>query len=104
MKTDFQLSISRRVVSLFEAKGYGQKHIANLLKTTESNISHKGQSTYTHRYSLSELYTICSYLKISIAEFFLDSPLEGKNYTKAEVNDIINSIITNIIRYEQKSH
>lgn len=96
MKTDYQLAIIERIKALRLAHNESQAQVAAKLGISVGQMGNFETPKASHKYTLGQIYSICSDYKISVADIFLTA--EEKLLSTSEQ---INKLIQNIVLYEQ---
>lgn len=96
MKTDYQLSIINRLRDSRQERNLSQAQVATFLGISTGQMGNIETPNASHKYTLGQIYTICSEFNISVADIFL-SDEERKQST----NNQINVLIKKIVQYEQ---
>lgn len=96
MKTEYQNEIIYRLKKHRESLGFSQINIADKLGISYGQMGNIESPKQNHKYTLEHIYIICRYLKVPIEQIFLSDE------DFAENKDIIDKLITNIIRYEKR--
>jgi len=93
-KTEYQQAIITKLRKLREERGYSQQRIAAILGLSNGQVGNIESSKQTHKYTLSQIKTLCDEFNIRIEQIFLEED-DYKN------NNIIDLLIKKIIKYEQ---
>jgi transcriptional regulator with XRE-family HTH domain len=95
MKSEFQMEIINQIRKLREQRGYSQVSIAALLGISNGQMGNIESLRCKHKYTLAQIFQICTEFKYPIEHLFLSEEDYRKN------TDIINLLISKIVRYEQ---
>lgn len=93
-KTEYQQAIITKLRKLREERGYSQQCIAAILGLSNGQVGNIESSKQTHKYTLSQIKTLCDEFNIRIEQIFLEED-DYKN------NNIIDLLIKKIIKYGQ---
>lgn len=94
-KSEYQLSIILKVKREREARGLGQKNIADILGLSLGQIGNIESPKYPHKYTLRQLNTLCKHFKIPTEQLFIPD-----DSYMAENANIISLLIDKITEYE----
>lgn len=95
MKTEYQNCIISRLRNYRMELGFSQKKIATLLGVSPGQVGNIESPQAPTKYTLRQINKLCDLFKIPIEQIFL----EDKDFLKH--TNIINILITNIIKYEE---
>ena len=96
MKTEYQNTIILRFKKLRMENGYSQKKIAMLLGISPGQMGNIESPKAENKYTLSQIYNLCCKFKYPIEHIFIEDEEYGMG------KDIINLLISKIIKYEEK--
>ena len=91
LKTPYQIEVINRVKNIRLEKGVSQMQLANILNVSNGQIGNIESTKYSHKYTLSQLSSLCKHFKIEITQLFLP---DAKNIS-------IDQIIEKIIEYDK---
>ncbi len=94
-KTEYQLAIIFRIKQEREARGLGQKNIANLLGISEGHVGNIESPKFPHKYTLKQLNILCEYFKIPTEQLFIPDDV----YIQKDIN-IATLLVEKIVEYE----
>ena len=92
MKGKYQLEIIFKIKKEREARGLGQKNIADILGISVGHIGNIESQKFPHKYTLKQLDTLCKFFKIPTEQLFISDDLylqKGTNITSLLVDKII---------------
>jgi transcriptional regulator with XRE-family HTH domain len=95
MKTEYQILIILKLKKIREEKHFSQKDVAEILGISNGQMGNIESSRFLNKYTLRQIYILCQTFKIRIEQIFL----EDEDFNNGI--DIINLLISNIIKYEQ---
>lgn len=95
MKSEYQLEIIFKIRQEREARGLGQKNIADILGISEGHIGNIESHKFPHKYTLKQLDTLCKYFKIPTEQLFISDDL----YLQKDIN-ITSLLVDKIVEYE----
>lgn len=95
MKSKYQLSIIFKIKQEREARGLGQKNIADILGISEGHIGNIESYKYPQKYTLKQLNTLCKYFKMPTEQLFIPDDV----YMHEKIN-ITSLLVEKIIEYE----
>lgn len=95
MKSEFQLQIILKIKREREARGLGQKNIADILGISEGHVGNIESYKYPHKYTLKQLDALCKFFKIPTEQLFIPD----ESYLHANTN-ITTLLIDKIVDYE----
>lgn len=90
-KEEYQQSIITKLRKLREERGYSQKYIATILGLSNGQIGNIESCKQTHKYTLSQIRTLCKEFNIRIEQIFLE---EDDYRTKNIIDLLIDKIIS----------
>lgn len=96
MKNEYQNQIILRLKRCREHLGLSQMDIADKLGISYGQMGNIESPKQSHKYTLEHIYSLSKFLKIPIEQIFLSD----EDFT--DNKDIIDKLITNIIRYEKR--
>lgn len=91
LKTSYQIEVINRVKNIRVQHGVSQMQLANILNVSNGQIGNIESTKYSHKYTLSQLFSICKHFKINIAQIFLPN----------ESETTIDQVIEKIIEYDK---
>lgn len=91
-KTEYQQAIIAKLRKLREEKGYSQQKIGYILGLSNGQVGNIESTKQIHKYTLSQIRTLCHEFNIRIEQIFLEEEDYGNK-------DIINVLIDKIITY-----
>ncbi len=94
-KSEYQLEIIFKIKQEREARGLGQKNIADILGISEGHIGNIESYKYPHKYTLKQLDKLCKYFKMPTEQLFIPDDL----YMQNDVN-ITSLLVEKIVAYE----
>ncbi len=94
-KSDYQLQIISKIKQEREARGLGQKNIANILGISEGHVGNIESPKFPQKYTLKQLNVLCKYFKIPTEQLFISDDL----YVQEDIN-IIETLVEKIVEYE----
>jgi transcriptional regulator with XRE-family HTH domain len=94
MKSEYQILIIHKLKKLREQKGVSQGKLACYLGISNGQMGNIESPKMSTKYTLSQIYSLCELFNIRIDHLFM----EDEDYNSDK--DIINLLITKIIRYE----
>ncbi len=95
MNNEYQLNIINKVRKLREENNYSQSQLALYLGVSDGQIGNIESTKYNQKYTLSQLYKVCKLFGLPIEHLFI----EDDEYTSK--TDIIDLLVSNIVKYEE---
>ncbi len=94
-KSEYQLEIIFKIKQEREARGLGQKNIADILGISEGHIGNIESHKFPHKYTLKQLDTLCKYFKMPTEQLFISDDA----YMHEDIN-ITSLLVEKIVEYE----
>ena len=94
-KSNYQLEIIFKIKKEREARGLGQKNIANILGISKGHIGNIESPNFSQKYTLKQLDTLCKYFKMPTEQLFIPDNL----YIQENIN-ITALLVEKIVEYE----
>ncbi len=94
-KSDYQLEIIFKIKQEREARGLGQKNIADILGISEGHVGNIESSKFPQKYTLKQLDALCKYFKMPTEQLFISDDL----YMQKGIN-ITSLLVDKIVEYE----
>lgn len=95
MKSDYQLEIIFKIKQNREAKGLGQKNIADILGISEGHVGNIESPKFPQKYTLKQLDILCKYFKMPTEQLFIPDDI----YVQKNIN-ITALLVEKIVEYE----
>ena len=94
-KGDYQLEIIFKIKKEREARGLGQKNIADILGISEGHIGNIESPKFPQKYTLRQLDLLCKYFKMPTEQLFISDD----TYVQENIN-ITELLVEKIVEYE----
>lgn len=94
-KSEYQLQIIFKIKQEREARGLGQKNIANILGISEGHVGNIESPKFPQKYTLKQLDTLCKYFKMPTEQLFITDDI----YVQEDIN-ITTLLVEKIVEYE----
>ncbi len=94
-KSAYQLEIIFKIKQEREARGLGQKHVANILGISEGHVGNIESPKFPQKYTLKQLDILCKYFKMPTEQLFISDNL----YVQDNIN-ITTLLVEKIVEYE----
>lgn len=94
-KSEYQLEIIFKIKQEREARGLGQKNIAQILGLSEGHVGNIESSKFPQKYTLKQLDLLCKHFKMPTEQLFISDEI----YLQEDTN-ITTLLIDKIIAYE----
>ena len=94
-KSNYQLEIIFKIKREREARGLGQKNIANILGISEGHVGNIESPKFPQKYTLKQLDILCKYFNIPTEQLFIPDNL----YIQEDIN-ITALLVEKIVEYE----
>lgn len=94
-KSEYQLHIISKIKQEREARGWGQKYIANILGISEGHVGNIESPKFPQKYTLRQLDTLCKYFKMPTEQLFVPDEV----YMQENIN-ITALLVEKIVEYE----
>lgn len=94
-KSDYQLEIIFKIKKEREARGLGQKNIADILGISEGHIGNIESPKFPQKYTLRQLDLLCKYFKMPTEQLFISDD----TYVQENIN-ITALLVEKIVEYE----
>lgn len=94
-KSDYQLEIIFKIKKEREARGLGQKNIADILGISEGHIGNIESPKFPQKYTLRQLDLLCKYFKMPTEQLFISDD----TYVQENIN-ITELLVEKIVEYE----
>lgn len=94
-KSEYQLEIIFKIKQEREARGLGQKNVADILGISEGHVGNIESHKFPHKYTLKQLDTLCKYFKMPTEQLFISDDI----YMQEDIN-ITSLLVEKIVEYE----
>lgn len=94
-KSEYQLEIIFKIKQEREARGLGQKNIAQILGLSEGHVGNIESPKFPQKYTLKQLDLLCKHFKMPTEQLFIPDEI----YLQEDTN-ITTLLIDKIIAYE----
>lgn len=94
-KSEYQLQIIFKIKQEREARGLGQKNIADILGISEGHVGNIESPKFPQKYTLKQLDTLCKYFKMPTEQLFITDDI----YVQEDIN-ITTLLVEKIVEYE----
>lgn len=95
MKSQYQLQIIFKIKQEREARGLGQKNIAEILGISEGHVGNIESPKFPQKYTLKQLDILCKNFKMPTEQLFIPDDI----YIQEDIN-ITTLLVEKIVEYE----